>query len=331
MLVTRLVPGGQGEKIGLKTGDILLAYDGRFLQTADQLIQLSSKKKPQTPIKLTYLRDGKTYSVVLQGGRIGAYISSLIPSTTEVDSLISKGNEAAIQSRFQDALQLYQKALTLSQGNGYLKGETYSRSNLGIVYRNLGQFPLAIDQYEVTLKIFREIDDQKGEAASLSGLGNVYTNLGKYPQAIEHHQASLSIDRKIGDREGEAASLNNLGNVYRNLKQHAQALDCYKAALKISREIPSRKGEAANLGNLGLVYFDLDQYLLALEHQEASLKNKAPRCKQRGINCAPQSAGFQPAFAPRGGELNPQRLNAKSMTVEVKQLALVTWAISIPD
>jgi hypothetical protein len=33
--------------------------------------------------------------------------------------------------------------------------------------------------------------------------------------------------------------------------------------------------------------------------------NKAPRRKQRGINFALQSAGLQPAFAPRGGELNP--------------------------
>ncbi len=33
--------------------------------------------------------------------------------------------------------------------------------------------------------------------------------------------------------------------------------------------------------------------------------NKAPRRKQRGINCALQSASFQPALAPRSGELNP--------------------------
>ncbi|WP_146059767.1 hypothetical protein [Nitrosomonas ureae] len=36
--------------------------------------------------------------------------------------------------------------------------------------------------------------------------------------------------------------------------------------------------------------------------------NKAPRRKQRGINFALQSAGFQPAFAPRGGELNPEEI-----------------------
>ena len=40
-------------------------------------------------------------------------------------------------------------------------------------------------------------------------------------------------------------------------------------------------------------------------------ENKAPRSKQRGINTALQAAGFQPAFAPRGGELNPERLKMK--------------------
>jgi len=37
-------------------------------------------------------------------------------------------------------------------------------------------------------------------------------------------------------------------------------------------------------------------------------RNKAPRRKQRGIKCALQTAGFQPAFAPRGEELNPEEI-----------------------
>lgn len=36
--------------------------------------------------------------------------------------------------------------------------------------------------------------------------------------------------------------------------------------------------------------------------------NKAPRRKRRGIKCALQAEGFQPAYAPRGEELNPKRL-----------------------
>jgi len=37
-------------------------------------------------------------------------------------------------------------------------------------------------------------------------------------------------------------------------------------------------------------------------------KNKAPRRKQRDIKSALQTAGFQPAFAPRGEELNPEEI-----------------------
>ena len=38
--------------------------------------------------------------------------------------------------------------------------------------------------------------------------------------------------------------------------------------------------------------------------------NKAPRRKQRGINYALQSAGFQPAFASRDGELDPGEIKS---------------------
>ncbi|MBY0485047.1 hypothetical protein [Nitrosomonas sp.] len=36
--------------------------------------------------------------------------------------------------------------------------------------------------------------------------------------------------------------------------------------------------------------------------------NKAPRRKQQGIKIALQTAGFQPALAPRGEELNPEEI-----------------------
>ncbi len=48
------------------------------------------------------------------------------------------------------------------------------------------------------------------------------------------------------------------------------------------------------------------------------VQNKAPRRKQRGINFALQSAGFQPAFAPRGGELNPEEIN-------IGETSVISW------
>jgi hypothetical protein len=43
-----------------------------------------------------------------------------------------------------------------------------------------------------------------------------------------------------------------------------------------------------------------------VEGEKSPDLNKTLRRKQRGINYASQPSGSQPAFAPRGGELNPQ-------------------------
>ena len=40
-----------------------------------------------------------------------------------------------------------------------------------------------------------------------------------------------------------------------------------------------------------------------------TISNKAAHREQRRINTALQVVGFQPAFAPRDGELKPERLN----------------------
>ena len=91
--------------------------------------------------------------------------------------------------------------------------ETYAAicNNLGLAYDSLGDYPRAIDFYQQSLAIDREIGDRNGEAKSLGNLGTAYDSLGDYPRAIDFQQQSLAITREIGDRNGEANSLGNLG------------------------------------------------------------------------------------------------------------------------
>jgi tetratricopeptide (TPR) repeat protein len=67
----------------------------------------------------------------------------------------------------------------------------------------------------------------RGEGISLIGLGNAYNSLGQYPRAIEFYQQSLDIKREISDRNGEGASLNNLGNAYDSLGQYQRAIEFF--------------------------------------------------------------------------------------------------------
>ncbi|MEL7039273.1 MAG: tetratricopeptide repeat protein, partial [Cyanobacteria bacterium J06592_8] len=186
-------------------------------------------------------------------------------------SLNNLGNAYRRLGQYQEAIEYYQQSLTIAREIGDRNGEAASLGNLGIAYRRLGQYEKAIEYYQQSLAIFQEIGDRKGVASSLNNLGNAYFSLGQYQKAIEYHQQSLAIDREIGDRKGVASSLNNLGNAYDSLGQYQEAIEYHQQSLAIEREIGDRNGVASSLGNLGNAYLSLGQYQKAIEYHQQQL------------------------------------------------------------
>jgi CHAT domain-containing protein len=103
------------------------------------------------------------------------------------------------------------------------------------------------------------------------GLGNAYNSLGQYPKAIEYYQQSLAIKKEIGDRNGEAKSLGNLGNAYNSLGQYPKAIEFYQQSLAITKEIGDREAEGINLSNLGVSYEAQNQPGLAIVFYKQSV------------------------------------------------------------
>ncbi|MEG4848269.1 CHAT domain-containing protein, partial [Microcoleus sp. F10-C6] len=172
--------------------------------------------------------------------------------------------------QYDKAIEFYEQSLEISREIGYRQGEADSLRNLGIAYHDLGQYDKAIEFYEQSLEIKREIGDRKGEAISLSNLGSDYHDLGQYDKAIAFHKQSLEIKREIGDRKGEAISLNQLGNAYFFLGE-LKMIRFHKQSLDIFRKIGNRLGEASALGNLGKDNNLFGRYHKAIELNEKSL------------------------------------------------------------
>ncbi|WP_293111265.1 CHAT domain-containing tetratricopeptide repeat protein [Moorena sp. SIO4G3] len=189
----------------------------------------------------------------------------------EADRLLNKGREQYKVSQFREALQSWQRALTIYQKIEDPQGVANSLNNLGLTYNNLGDYPKAIENLQQSLTIAREIGDRKGVANSLNNLGIAYYNLGDYPKAIENHQQSLTIAREIGDRHGVANSLGNLGLAYYNLGDYPKAIENHQQSLVIKREISDRSGEASSLNNLGIAYKNLGDYRKAIDFYQQSL------------------------------------------------------------
>ncbi|MCZ8243779.1 MAG: tetratricopeptide repeat protein, partial [Microcystis sp. LE19-131.1A] len=68
---------------------------------------------------------------------------------------------------------------------------------------------------------------------SYNNLGAVYDSLGEYQKAIEFYQQSLAITREIGDRGGEASSWFNLGLTYYKLDRISEAKEAYLQAREL--------------------------------------------------------------------------------------------------
>ena len=62
LVINNIVEKSAAEKAGLKEGDIIVAIDGKKLQTSDELSELVKSKKPGETITINYKRDKKNQS-----------------------------------------------------------------------------------------------------------------------------------------------------------------------------------------------------------------------------------------------------------------------------
>jgi tetratricopeptide (TPR) repeat protein len=81
---------------------------------------------------------------------------------------------------------------------------------------------------EGRLSLAEQQRHEKAQSVFLTNIGVVYRNLGQYNKALLFYQKALAIDRKLGDMKGEGVTLGNIGSVYRNLGQYDKALAFFK-------------------------------------------------------------------------------------------------------
>ncbi len=148
-------------------------------------------------------------------------------------------------------------------------------TEIGNVYKALGQNQAALKSYERALEIVRNggrsfsfLDEQE----ILRNIASVYDNLD-YQSALESYQELLA-----NSPSKKELVLNSIGTVYKNLGQYQAALESYEQALAIVREqkqrspnVNTNNQEGAILNNIGTVYEDLGQYQAALESYQQAL------------------------------------------------------------
>lgn len=172
--------------------------------------------------------------------------------TDRVNTLIKIGQY--FYNTMPDSAEIYyNKAYLLAQKTGYKKGMARSRSFMGYIVEDRGNYKMAIDYYSQSLNLYKELNDNKEIANHYNFIGLAYNYKGDYVKAIENFQASIKIYEAENDSGNISKCLLNMGLAYYNNRDYLKAEEYFKKAAAIKEKNNDINGLAIcylNLGNL---------------------------------------------------------------------------------
>jgi tetratricopeptide (TPR) repeat protein/serine phosphatase RsbU (regulator of sigma subunit) len=189
----------------------------------------------------------------------------------------------AKQGRYDEALEAYQKALTIRERIGGQQGIAICYNNIGIIHAKQGRYDEALEAYQKALTILKRTGNQQGIAACYVNMGTIHHAQGRYAEALEAYQKALAIFERIGDQQGIALCYDNIGIIHYEQGQYAEALEAYQKALTIRERIGDQQGIADCYNNIGLIHHAQGRYVEALEAFQKALAIRERIGDQQGI------------------------------------------------
>ncbi|WP_234361972.1 BTAD domain-containing putative transcriptional regulator [Plantactinospora sp. BB1] len=135
----------------------------------------------------------------------------------------------------------------------------------------LGEYREALSVHRLHLYLSRLAQSQFNIALALTNIGAVRVRLGQHEQAIRYLRAALRLKDRTGNPYGLPFALDNLGTAYRELGRLDEARECDELALATAIRRGESLGQAAALNGIGLTLAALGSPAKALEHHREAL------------------------------------------------------------
>lgn len=167
------------------------------------------------------------------------------------------------------ALQLAQQGLLLAQRIKFTEGESRCLAMLATSQYLLGNYPNALNNYMLKLKLEEKRNSPRDYASALSNIGLMYILLGEYPKAIVYlYKADSTIEVAGGEAKNylQYSLTINIGEAWYRMKTTDSAYFYFKKALVIAQQ-------SADKFSLGAAVLGIANVLALKGDKQAALKN----------------------------------------------------------
>ncbi|NHJ86745.1 MAG: tetratricopeptide repeat protein [Asgard group archaeon] len=190
----------------------------------------------------------------------------------EVQLILLKGHYFSIKSEFNNAYEIYKKALELSRKINSKREEAKALYRIGLMNRLIGKYDKAIEYMQQVLIIGEELEDVSLKALIFKNLGSIYSLIGELEKSLTCTKKSLEMYKIVGSILDLGMIYINQGVAYEYSGKLSDALKNYNVALNIFRETNNKWYIAAAYNNIagiqlkqGRLHESLNNIKLALQ------------------------------------------------------------------
>nr|WP_186382524.1 tetratricopeptide repeat protein [Amycolatopsis rhizosphaerae] len=209
--------------------------------------------------------------------------------------------------QYDEALDRFHHALSVSQASGNQSDEAWALTGLGLVRNNLRLYDEARSHFEDALTIRRQTGDCYGQAVTLIYLADAWREQGHLDEALDCSRQALAIFRATSDAHGEGLALYQLGECHAAAAELTEAIACFKQALPVHRAAGDRKGEADTLWALSKALLRQGDHAPARNHLQEALEIFEERGDPAGLDVRARLDYLDDTSAPKAPDDAPVR------------------------
>lgn len=153
-------------------------------------------------------------------------------SIDKVEAVLERGYAAEDAQRYEEAIEVYEKALTMLPEDS-VTWISDINSSLLFCHLRLGQIQKALSCGEVSLRLDEQMGDKERIASSLSNLASLMMTANRLELAESYLLRSVKLERERKAEDKLAIRLGMLAEVYTKMKRPEKALPLAKEALEL--------------------------------------------------------------------------------------------------
>ncbi|WP_419213378.1 tetratricopeptide repeat protein [Maribacter sp. X9] len=176
----------------------------------------------------------------------------------------------------KSALDYSQEALELAEtvqepSIGLKRSINVSLNSIGNIYQMLEQYDLAIEKFEQSMILEKELDNKLGLAINHQNLGDCFEAQGKLEPALQNFRKSLVYNEIIDSEKGKIICNYSIAHVYVHLGKVPEAVNILQNYLTRAESLGDKKIITTIYINLGWSLIHLGDYDAAQSNLEKGL------------------------------------------------------------